>query len=75
MPLRAISRKVSLYANKPEVARSLAQRKASWRMLKRAIANTVRMPDLARLMRKWRHDKVTPDQIAGSCMDCRTLGL
>ena len=50
MPFKSDKQRKYLYANNPEVAREFSNKgKASGGMLKRAIANTVRMPDLSRL--------------------------
>ena len=74
MPFKSDKQRKYLYANNPEVAREFSNKgKASGGMLKRAIANTVRMPDLARL----RSGGVigTGSKLPGSCMDSNTRSL
>ena len=72
MPFKSDKQRKYLFANDPEVARKFSE-KASGGMLKRAIASTVRMPDLARL----RSGGVigTGSKLPGSCMDSNTRSL
>ena len=63
-----------LYANEPDVARKFgADEKASGGMLKRAIANTMRLPDLSRLRSGGMIGNGT--KLPGACMDSDTRSL
>tara|TARA_R110002020_G_scaffold433723_1_gene643791 strand:- start:1444 stop:1677 length:234 start_codon:yes stop_codon:yes gene_type:complete len=47
MPFKSEKQRRYLYANKPEVAEKLAYRSGG--MVKRALGNIIRLPDLARM--------------------------
>jgi hypothetical protein len=74
MPFKSDKQRKYLYANKPEVARKISdEEKASGGALKRAIANTVRFPDLSRLRSGGMLG--TGSKLPGSCMDSNTRSL
>jgi len=47
MPFKSEKQRRYLYANEPEVAKELAYRSGG--MIKRALSNVIRLPDLARM--------------------------
>ena len=50
MPFKSDKQRKYLYANKPDVAKKFSDEgKRSGGMLKRALANSMRLPDLARM--------------------------
>jgi len=74
MPFKSDKQRKYLYANKPEVARKFSsEERASGGLLKRAIANTVRLPDLARLRSGGIVGNGT--KLPGKCMDSDTRSL
>ena len=74
MPFKSDKQRRYLYANKPEVAEKFAKDSmASGGMLKRAIANTISLPNLARL-RSGGLIK-TGSKTPGTCMNAQTRSL
>ena len=74
MPFKSDKQRRYLYANKPEVAEKFAKDSmASGGLLKRAIANTISLPDLARLRSGGAVG--TGSRLPGSCMDATTRAL
>jgi|TARA_R110001592_G_scaffold349907_1_gene645573 hypothetical protein len=74
MPFKSDKQRKYLYANKPEVARKFSsEEKASGGMLKRALANSVRLPDLAQLRSGGMIGNGT--KLPGACMDSDTRSL
>jgi hypothetical protein len=74
MPFKSDKQRRYLYANKPDVAKKFSDEgKRSGGMLKRAIANTMRLPDLSRLRSGGMIGNGT--KLPGSCMDADTRSL
>tara|TARA_R100000781_G_scaffold110353_1_gene75791 strand:+ start:422 stop:664 length:243 start_codon:yes stop_codon:yes gene_type:complete len=74
MPFKSDKQRKYLYANKPDVAKKFSDEgKRSGGMLKRALANSVRLPDLARLRSGGIIGNGT--KLPGACMDSDTRSL
>ena len=74
MPFKSEKQRKYLFANEPEVARQFADdSKASGGMIKRAIANTVKLPDLARLRSGGmvKNGSVKPEGVKSFRAQCR----
>ena len=72
MPFKSEKQRKWMHANNPDMAQEW-EGKASGGLLRRAIANTIRLPDLARL-RSGGLVK-TGSKLPGSCMDATTRAL
>jgi len=68
VPFKSDRQRRWMYANKPDMARKWSnEEKASGGLLKRALANTMRLPDLARLRSGGMIGNGT--RLPGKCMD------
>ena len=72
MPFKSDRQRRWMYANNPDMAQEW-EGKASGGLLRRAIANTVRLPDLARLRSGGMIGNGT--RLPGKCMDSDTRSL